>query len=830
MVNKGKPAFVEISARLYYLPLKTSASNTELRQMGVKSIPYHDIFETSRDAILLFDRTHCIECNPATLRLFGTNDKHALLGDYCPLQFEQKKEPLTAFRRYESAVIDSLNQADFLFEWSFEHSDGRHITLETAIRAFDSNGKTIIMANVRDVSLRVQQQALIREKEARYRELIDSLHDGIMVLRFDGHSNDFIIVDINQAAAQIEGQPPSALISNELCRLYPFLETHVLLHTLRKVQATRQPDSLVYHFSEQTQPGESEHGWRDANIISLPNGELALVYNDISLQRQVESEIIKLSQAVKQSPTIIMITDKDGLIEYVNPKFTEVTGYDAREIIRQNPRVLSSGLTKKSVYQSLWETVKGGKTWRGEFINRRKNGKTYTEGASITPIRNNSGQITHYLAIKQDISQKKMTETRLKASEERFRTLFEESQDMIYIASPDGTILNINSAGVEALGYTDKQTLLKENLKNHYLDKSLWDNKIDILRYTKGMKDLETVMYRRDGTAMHVTESINAVYDADKDLVALRGTIRDVSDAVRRRKELEAINSELTEANQQIQETQSQLIQQEKLASIGNLAAGIAHELNNPLGFVSSNFLTLHKYISIFTEYISIWQQVNSDELTQEQLRSIAEQAESFYHEKHLGFILEDLNDLFSESREGFSRMISIVENMRSFSRIDQSDSAAPYDINQGIDNTLTVARNEFKYVADIRKELMQMEPFLCRGDQINQVLLNILVNAAQAIKGQNRKDKGTITIRTREEADQIVCEVEDDGPGITPEIQGKIFDPFFTTKPVGEGTGLGLNISYDIVVNKHKGMLSVSSEPGMGSVFTVCLPKKLKQ
>jgi PAS domain S-box-containing protein len=795
--------------------------------MSRQETPYRVVFETSRDAILLFNRHHCIECNASAQRLFDIHDRQQFLQIVASPELRKAAPDLRAFYQYEAAVFKALYQADFLFEWGYINKKGEGITLETAIRAFESNHETIIMANVRDISIRVHQQAVIREKEARYRELIDNLHDGVTILRFDADTRDFLIVDINKTARGIEGDVAERLVGSRLCQSFPFLGDHLLAQTLRSVQQNQVAESLVYHFSSAHNPADGDPGWRDANILPLPNGELALVYRDISLQRQVESEIIKLSQAVKQSPTVIVITDQHGRIEYVNPKFTEVTGYEMNEVMGQNARMLASGQTDPSVYKELWSTIQGGKTWRGEFINRRQNGRVYTEGASITPVRDNAGHITHYLAIKQDITEKKLGETRIKESEERFRTLFEESQDMIYISSPDGTILSINSAGVETLGYPTKVALLRENLKKHYLDQTLWDSKIDILRYSKGLKDLETMMYRSDGSTIHVTESVNAVYNNDGELVALRGIVRDVSETVRRRQELESINSELKEANRRIQETQSQLIQQEKMASIGNLAAGIAHELNNPLGFVSSNFLTLQKYMTLFVQYIQIWEKMSSPTLTQEDMKQVAEEARLFHENRQIGFILDDLRDLFTESKDGFNRMTSIVENMRSFSRIDQSDTSAPYDIRQGIENTIIVARNEIKYVADVHKELADIEPFLCRGDQINQVLLNIIVNAAQAIKGQTRKNRGQITIRTREEPDEVVCEIEDDGPGIPADIQGRIFDPFFTTKKVGEGTGLGLNISYDIVVHKHKGSLIVRSEVNQGSLFQIRLPRK---
>jgi signal transduction histidine kinase len=190
-----------------------------------------------------------------------------------------------------------------------------------------------------------------------------------------------------------------------------------------------------------------------------------------------------------------------------------------------------------------------------------------------------------------------------------------------------------------------------------------------------------------------------------------------------------------------------------------------------------------------------------------------------------IDFILEDIAGLFDDSRVGLERVTNIVKTLRDFSRIDQLGSLDKYNINDGINTTLVVVSNEIKYDVDVEMELSEVPPIICHAGQINQVLLNLLINAAQAIKSHERDDKGIIKIRTYATHDDVVCEISDNGPGIGPDCLPHIFNPFFTTKPVGQGTGLGLSISYDIIVTKHKGNLLVDSSLGKGTQFTIKLP-----
>jgi two-component system, NtrC family, sensor kinase len=286
-------------------------------------------------------------------------------------------------------------------------------------------------------------------------------------------------------------------------------------------------------------------------------------------------------------------------------------------------------------------------------------------------------------------------------------------------------------------------------------------------------------------------------------------------------------NEELERANRELKEMQAQVVQSEKLASIGQLAAGVAHEMNTPVGFVASNFQTLQNYMNKLLDLLQRYEVLGEaveDGLRERRLEMLA-QIKQARKDLKIDFLLHDIGTLFDESKEGLSRVTKVIQNLKDFSRIDQAQAFAEYDLNAGIEATLTVARNEIKYDADVKTELSSLPEICCNSGQINQVLLNILLNAVQAIKSQKRTDRGTLTLRTYATADDVVCEISDDGPGIPPEILHKIFDPFFTTKPVGQGTGLGLSVSYDIIVTKHHGQILVDSKVGKGTTFTLRLP-----
>jgi signal transduction histidine kinase/PAS domain-containing protein len=280
---------------------------------------------------------------------------------------------------------------------------------------------------------------------------------------------------------------------------------------------------------------------------------------------------------------------------------------------------------------------------------------------------------------------------------------------------------------------------------------------------------------------------------------------------------IEKKNSELQRAFDELKATQSQFVQHEKMASIGQLAAGVAHEINNPIGFVTSNLGTLQKYTARVAEFLQTQADIFPPEAGDERTMRLAE----LRRQLKIGPILEDLPSLLAESLDGVERVRKIVQNLKSFSRVDQSDFSLA-DINQCLDDTLNIVWNELKYKCTVKKDYGDLPQTRCYPQQLNQVFMNLLVNAAQAIE-----TKGEIVITTRASATEITVAIADSGSGIPPEALNKIFEPFFTTKDVGKGTGLGLSIVYDIVTKKHGGKIEVTSELGKGTTFVVTLPVK---
>ena len=317
-----------------------------------------------------------------------------------------------------------------------------------------------------------------------------------------------------------------------------------------------------------------------------------------------------------------------------------------------------------------------------------------------------------------------------------------------------------------------------------------------------------------------------ALRDAEGRPTAVIEIARDITDS----KSVEIIRTAYAraeKANRELKEMQLQLVQSEKLASIGQLAAGVTHEMNTPVGFVASNFKTLESYVKKIQSLLEVYEGLVRRIGTADHGELI--QAVQSLHELRVGmrldFILKDLASLFEDSREGLQRITDIIQNLRDFARADRAGELSAYDINDGLHATLTVARNELRYDAEVHTELGDIPQIICNPGQINQVFLNLLINAAQAIRSQTRQGKGSIIIRTYPTPTHVVCEIEDDGPGISAANLQRIFDPFFTTKPPGKGTGLGLSVSYDIVVNKHQGQISVESEENRGAKFIVRLP-----
>ncbi|HPR05735.1 MAG TPA: ATP-binding protein [Denitromonas sp.] len=310
------------------------------------------------------------------------------------------------------------------------------------------------------------------------------------------------------------------------------------------------------------------------------------------------------------------------------------------------------------------------------------------------------------------------------------------------------------------------------------------------------------------------------VKNAAGEVIQVCVTVQDVTDTAIAHEELAASMAEVEreKAEQrkligELAQAQNQVLQSEKLASIGQLAAGVAHEINNPIGFVNSNLGTLASYVDELMVVLDAYTGAH-DQLPEDLKAAIDAKIKGV----DLDYLREDLVSLVTESRDGLDRVKDIVQDLKDFSRMGESE-AAWADLHHCLDTTLNVVANEIKYKAEVVKHYGELPEVECVASQLNQVFMNLMVNGAQAIA-----ERGTITITTGTEGEQVFVAVRDTGAGIPPDVLKRIFDPFYTTKPVGTGTGLGLSVSYSII-ERHGGRIVVDSKPGEGTEFKIWLP-----
>lgn len=282
-------------------------------------------------------------------------------------------------------------------------------------------------------------------------------------------------------------------------------------------------------------------------------------------------------------------------------------------------------------------------------------------------------------------------------------------------------------------------------------------------------------------------------------------------------RELQQRHAELRQAYLRLNGTQEKLLQSEKMASIGQLAAGVAHEINNPIGYVHSNLGSLQEYLRSLFTVIEAYERA----LRAPDPKQLIPEIDDIRDRLDIDFISRDLPQLMAESREGIERVTRIVRDLKDFSYSGRDESWKLVDLHAGLESTINIIWNELKYKVTLHREFGQLPLVECLPSELNQVYMNLLLNAGHAIA-----ERGTITVRTGVDGDHAWVEFEDTGGGISPELRQRIFDPFFTTKPVGSGTGLGLSISYSII-NKHNGRIDLDSTPGVGSRFRVVLPIK---
>jgi len=549
----------------------------------------------------------------------------------------------------------------------------------------------------------------------------------------------------------------------------------------------------------------SRHPIADGNEAGA---RIAVVLTDITEVRRTREELDKYVQAVEQSPASVVITDTEGTIEYVNQRFTAVTGYTSEEAIGANPRILKSGRMAPEVYEALWSTITSGHEWRGELLNRKKDGTLYWEQASISPLCDEAGITTHYLAVKNDITEAKRAEAALHAAHSTNSMLIATIPSILIGIDAEHRISQWNPAAEHTFAVSAEQAVgrpFKEcGILWHMM--SIEEEVAACLTDGQSHRLDDTFFVRPDGRDGMLGVTLTPVTGDDGVPTGCLLLASDVTD----RRHLE-----------------SQLSQAQKLESIGQLAAGIAHEINTPTQYVGDNTRFMEEAFTdlstLMTQFQNLLEAARGGAVPAE----VVETTEAAIEEADLDYLTDEIPTAIHQSLEGIDRVTKIVAAMKEFSHPGQAEKQQS-DINKQIESTITVSNNEWKYVAELTTDLDRELPLVpCLAAELNQVFLNIIVNAAHAIRdvvGESG-DKGQITITSRQNHGWVEIRIADTGSGIPKHARAKVFDPFFTTKQVGKGTGQGLAIAHSVVVDKHGGSLTFETEMGKGTVFVIRLP-----
>ena len=501
---------------------------------------------------------------------------------------------------------------------------------------------------------------------------------------------------------------------------------------------------------------------------------------EIQERQQAEAELRKLSRAVEQSPASVIITDLQGQVQYVNPKFCQVTGYSEQDVIGKNPGILKSGEFPQEDYQKMWEVLGKGEQWRGEFHNRRKDGTLFWELASISPIRDQYGEITHYVAVKEDITEFKATLESLRHSEARLTTIMDNVAEAILAVSMDGIIESANP-GVERIFGFGREALIGCGCERLFSTPATaaCDEHIKKLLHChaeqNGYLQRESLGQRQDGSLFPMELTVNSVQTGGT--IQFIVTIRDISE---RKKNEE----EFAKARQMS-------FHQEKMASIGTLAAGILHEINNPTAAISG--------------ILEVLIDINDNDNDNDNANS-------------------EITGYLEMMQEQIERINGITREVSEFSS-PHMDEVQLLDLNHLIAKCVNLMRFDQR-MGNIRLRLQldrELSAIQGSSEQLSQVIINLLLNAADALENQT-DSTAEVVISTQLHHNQVQVHISDNGIGMDEKTKAQVFDAFFTTKPVGKGTGLGLSLCYSLIA-KHNGHIEIASAVGKGSTFSIFLP-----
>lgn len=614
-----------------------------------------------------------------------------------------------------------------------------------------------------DITEQKQAEIALQLSESKFRSYIEHAPLGVMIVDQNGY-----FTEVNPAGAT----------------MFEYSVQELIGKSIDDVLAPQSREAGRNGFSRLLAEGSTNEEylmlksdgttiWVSVEAVKLSDDRFIGFCQDTTVRKHFENELRKLSMAVEQSPVTILVTDTAGTIEYVNPVFTETSGYTAEEVIGKNVNMLSALTTPGEKYKGMWETITNGHVWKGEFENRRKNGETYWEQAVIAPIKNEHDVITHFISVKEDITGKKRSEQMISERTMLLKQLFDGSPTATVLLDADRNIVNVNDAFLSLFGF------IRSELLGRPIDTLIVP---DDRREESQRLDNDLVA----GHDLHLFESKRKNKEGKEIDVLISGLAVTLNDTL-----VNYYFMYLDISQQKI--LMNQLIQSQKLEGIGTLAAGIAHDFNNILGIIMGYSALIESHKDNPQKFASIIDTMNTSCL----------------------------------------RGASLVKQLLTFAR-KTSVNFSPLAINEAIIDLSKLLTETLPKTITISLNLAADLPSIhADATQLHQVFLNLCVNARDAMPkgGTLTISSDVIPTDSVEHAlphygtsHYVRVRIRDTGHGIPKEIRDRIFEPFFTTKEIGKGTGLGLSVVFGIIQN-HNGSIVVESEIDTGTMFTILLP-----
>ncbi|MEW6492639.1 MAG: PAS domain S-box protein [Cyanobacteriota bacterium] len=813
---------------------------------------YRRIVETASEGIWMFDaESKTTFANSRIAQMLGYTVAQMLGRSLLDFMDEDSRMQAQAYVERRRQGIHERH------DFKFRRKNGSVLwAIVSATPIFDAEGQFVgVLRMITDISdvhnelrLRKQAEEALRESHQQIANILERITDAFFAL-----DDQWRFTYINSEASVALQQNPKELIGANFWDVFPEVVGSLVEQQYRQA-ITEQVPAIFETFSERLS------SWIE--VRAYPSGSgLSVFWRDITEHKQAQEALRKSEE---QYRTLASHFPHGAVLAFDR---------DLRYTLVEGEALAALGLSKELVEgKTLWEVrtpeicdileprYRAALSGVAEVFEMQYAHRTYL--VHTLPLKNAWGEVFAGMVMKQDITERKQAEEALRESERRFRAIFDSMFQFIGLLKPDGTLLEANQTALDFGGFR----------LDHIAGLPFWETpwwslstqtqerlKTAIAQAASG----EFVRYEVDvvgagDRVITIDFSIKPIKDEMGQVVLLIPEGRDISDKKQAEKALRRSESQLRTKNQELQETlhqlkrtQAQLIQNEKMVSLGQMVAGIAHEINNPVSFIYGNVTYANEYAQNLLNLIKLYGLYYP-----EPVAAIQEEIQAF----DLNFVADDFPKVLRSMKEGANRIREIVLSLRNFSRLDEAE-IKPVDLHEGIDNTLLILQHRLKGHAgkpetEVRKQYGQLPLVECYANSINQVFMNLLCNAIDALEPQPAPRVITIHTSFIQKPDErvssatdkswhptrskfkkpnkshlssnssfVVIRITDNGPGIPLEVKKQIFDPFFTTKPIGVGTGLGLSIAYSIIVERHGGTMICNSTPGEGAEFVIELP-----